>query len=143
MVGTGRIEGDSLVDKGYIFDIPADVSWHAMLGDIYQMCDGISKKFTLPTEEHREELAHDALMQVMKKLSDGKLAYTPGRASVFNLLTTTIHRCMFSTLNKHNKQQRNLQKVLDGVASGMIRQATGSLRCPIPQNARQKFPVPH
>ncbi len=130
-IGIGRTNTDLVSANGYIKENPTQDSWHRVLSSVDQICKGISKKFTLPTEEHREELAHDAFLQVVNKLKAKKLIYTPGRAPVFNLLTTTIYRCMYSTLNKSNKTQRNLQKLVDGVASGMIRHSSGSFQCPV------------
>lgn len=123
---------------GYFKEVPTRESWHKVLQDVALMCQGIAKKFALPSEEHREELSQAAFLQVTKKLHDGKLVYMPGRAPVFNLLTTTIYRCMFSELNKASKQQRNTQKIVDGVATGAICSKNRSLRCPIPQSSRQR-----
>lgn len=136
-IGIGCQDLDKIEQKGYFKEIPVVESWHYMLRDISKICEGISKRFNLPSADDREELAQDALLQVTKKLSDSKLVYTPGRASVFNLLTTTIFRCMYSRLNKTKKQQQNVQKLVDGVASGAIHHNTRSLRSPIPHGAVQ------
>lgn len=137
IIGFGSMDEQTLRDKGYIQEVPTDLSWHFILADIFKICNGISKKFKQTSEDARDELAADAMLQVTKKLAEGKLRYIPGKAPVFNLLTTTIHRCMFSFLNKKNRQTQNLNNVIEGVANGMICQNTRSLRCPIPQNQRR------
>jgi hypothetical protein len=43
------------------------------------------------------------------------LKYTPGRAPVFNLLTTTIHRCIFSILSKDTRQKKNFITFADNL----------------------------
>ena len=49
------------------------------------------------------------------KLKRGRLKYMPGRAPVFNLLTTTIHRCIYSALSKDKRQHRNLVALTDNL----------------------------
>ncbi len=99
-----------LSKEGYYREPTADASWQYVLEDIWKMCRGIATKFGMPTDEQRDELAHEALMQVVSKMVRGKLVYTPGRAPVFNLLTTTIHRCMSSVLSKDVRRRKNCQK---------------------------------
>jgi len=110
----------NLADEGYIKEVDTDVSWHAMLDDINKMCHGIAIRFKQPSEEEHTELANEALLQVIRKLVTYKLVYTPGLAPVFNLLTTTIHRCMYSIMNKRKTQKMGLQKFCDDVQAGAI-----------------------
>lgn len=102
-----------LKTDGYVCELPTEQTWHAMLDDINKMCFGIATKFKQPTEEEQADLANEALLQVTKKLAAYKLVYTPGFAPVFNLLTTTIHRCMFSIMNRRKTQRQRLQKFVD------------------------------
>lgn len=106
--------------NGYIPEVSTEQSWHKMLDDINKMCIGIANKFNQPTEEDRNELANEALYQVLRKLTKGKLVYTPGKAPVFNLLTTTIHRCMFSIMNKRSNQRNGMHKLFEALKSGSI-----------------------
>jgi len=110
----------SLKKEGYILELPTEITWHAVLNDINKMCHGIAIRFKQPTEEEQTDLANEALIQVMKKLVAYRLVYTPGRAPVFNLLTTTIHRCMYSIMNKRKTQRNGLQKFCDEVQSGIV-----------------------
>lgn len=110
----------ALEAKGYIRELPTEQTWHAMLGDIDKMCQGIAMRFKQPTEEEQMELANEALLQVTNKLASYKLVYTPGLAPVFNLLTTTIHRCMYSIMNRRKTQRQGLQKFVDDVQSGVV-----------------------
>jgi hypothetical protein len=110
----------ALESKGYIRELPTEQTWHAMLSDIDKMCQGIAMRFKQPTEEEQMELANEALLQVTNKLANYKLVYTPGLAPVFNLLTTTIHRCMYSIMNRRKTQRQGLQKFVDDVQSGAV-----------------------
>jgi len=98
---------DKMVAQGYMLERPARPCWDAILLDVQKICHGISLKFNLPSEEAHEELASEAFVQVTNKIKNRKLVFTPGLAPVFNLLTTTIHRIMFSLLNKSTKDREN------------------------------------
>lgn len=110
----------NLVSDGYRLEQEADICWHAILKDISNMCNGIATKFNPPSEEERTELAHDALLQVTNKLVNRKLVFTPGRAPVFNLLTTTIYRCMYSIKNKSKNQRNRLHQLMDDMQAGVL-----------------------
>lgn len=124
-----------LLSEGYVQDVPTDMAWHAMLTDINNMCLGIAVKFNPQSEEEKNELAGEALLQVVRKLERGRLVYTPGRAPVFNLLTTTIHRCMYSIMNKNTKIRKNSVKLANDLSSGHLSPKTHSLRVSYSQNA--------
>jgi hypothetical protein len=106
-------------------------SWHAMLEDIRKICDGIVTKFHLRSEEEQLDLAGDAFLQITNKLVSGRLVYMPGRAPVFNLLTTTTYRIIYSILNKKNNQRDNIRKFVDDAAAGIIPAAGRSVRVPL------------
>ena len=109
-----------LQSNGYILEFPTKLTWHLMLDDINKMCHGIAIRFKQPTDEEQTDLANEALIQVIRKLVDYKLVYTPGLAPVFNLLTTTIHRCMYSIMNRRKTQRTGLQKFCDEVQAGIV-----------------------
>lgn len=121
-----------LQSMGYAMCTPSNISWGLMISDIASICKGIVTKFNQPDEESRCELAQEALTQVMRKLTEGRLVYTPGKASVFNLLTTTIFRIMFSIMNKNTRTRVNTQKLVNDIKSGTIRKAYRSLRVTSP-----------
>lgn len=110
----------NLIVNGYIIEYPTELMWHAVLKDIDNICRGIAMRFKQPSEEEAMELTNEALLQVTNKLASYKLVYTPGRAPVFNLLTTTIHRCMYSIMNRRKTQRQGLQKFVDDVQSGIV-----------------------
>lgn len=122
-----------LLSDGWIDEAPKKVSNDAMLADIINMCSGISKVWGGITEDLREDLSQDAIAQVIKKINDGKLVYKPGKAPVFNLLTTTIRRCMLSYLNKTNKQIQHRNQLIEDVASGVVNHPNRSVKSPIPK----------
>ena len=115
---------------GYKLEMPTRLSWEAMIEDVSLICGGVARKFNPPSEEERDNLAHEALSQVMAKLALRKLTYTPGRAPVFNLLTTTVHRCMYSIKNRDTKQRKNTTKLASDLRAGILPRSLRSLRVP-------------
>ena len=81
-------------------------AWDQISKMIYKMCDGVSTHFNPKSEEEHIEHTHDAFMLTLEKIRNGKLRFEPGRAPVFNLLTTTIFRHLYSKMNKE-KRRRN------------------------------------
>lgn len=125
-----------LRQDGYRLEQPTEKSWHAILQDVNNMCNGIATKFNPPSEDEHVELAHDALLQVMKKLFNRKLVFTPGRAPVFNLLTTTIYRCMYSIKNKCKNQRNGMNKLIDDMQAGALPDNIRSFRAAKPNGCR-------
>jgi len=115
---------------GYVKEYTTDHSWHSMLEDIRNICNAIAMKFRLSSEDEQLDLASDALLQVVNKLDSGRLVYMPGRAPVFNLLTTTTYRIMYSILNKKNGQKYSIRKLIDDAAAGVLPDSGRSIRVP-------------
>lgn len=116
---------------GYLKEKTAKLSWHTMLQHIHRICAGISTRFKLQGEDEQQELASKAFLQVIEKLVSGRLTYLPGRAPVFNLLTTTTYRIMYSILNKQTHQRRGVRQLLDDAAAGVLPDDAGrSIRVP-------------
>lgn len=111
----------------YIMELTKSQNWESLLTMIYMICNGVAIKFERD-EDDRAELAHEALNYVVdKKLSKGKLNYTPGRAPVFNLMTTAIIRVMCSLKNKANKNRENIIKLGINLANKAHLPSTRSL----------------
>lgn len=102
----------------YVPDVPVTTSWDQLVSTIYSICLGLSLKFNPRTDEERSDLAHEALEATLKKISRGKLTFTAGRASVFNLLTTAIIRIMYSIKNKESRRRHNQSKFADEIIKG-------------------------
>ena len=85
------------------------LAWEKLQSDIYQMCKGIAVKFSPRSEEEHLDLAHETFVITIDKIKKRKLVFDPGRAPVFNLLTTTIIRHLFSFKNRENRRRRLLQ----------------------------------
>lgn len=81
-------------------------AWDQINSMVYKMCSGIATHFNPRSEDEHQEHVHDAYMLTIEKIRNGKLKFTPGRAPVFNLLTTTIFRQLYSKMNKE-KRRRN------------------------------------
>ena len=116
-----------LLQSGFHKERPITISWQSMLSDINQMCMGIGMNFN-QRDEDLIDLANEAYIQVLNKLTNDKLVYTPGRAPVFNLLTTTIYRCMYSIMNRRKNQREGLNKLLNTMQSGYSPSNNRSLR---------------
>ncbi len=116
-----------LCRRGYWADRPAAEYWNIMSLEIHRICVGVSQKFR-KQEEDAHELISDAIAQVMSKIKNKKLIYCPGRAPVFNLLTTTIMRCMFSVLNRNKRNNTNMNALLDQARGKALHSRFRSLR---------------
>ena len=90
-----------------------DFAWEQMSGMIYKICEGIATKFNPSTPEEHVEHTHDAFMLTIDKIRRGKLKFTPGRAPVFNLLTTTIYRHLYSKMNKEKRRRQHHTKYVN------------------------------
>jgi hypothetical protein len=140
-----KAEVERLLAAGYVIEKPVIETWHSILLDVERICRGIASKLNLPSDDAKADLASDALLQVITKIRTKKLIYTPGRAPVFNLLTTTIHRIMYSILNRDNKARQNaantaiLLRVLaasshrrpHGKRIGTVRRYGSLVACPV------------
>ena len=80
-------------------------AWDEMSSMIYKICEGIATHFHPPTPEEHVEHTHDAFTMTVEKIKCGKLKFDPGRAPVFNLLTTTIFRHLYSKMNKEKRRR--------------------------------------
>lgn len=90
-------------------DSKCPVAWEQLQQQIYKMCFGIATKFHPRDEEEHTDLAHEAFVQTMNKIQDGRLTFDD-RAPVFNLLTTTIFRHLFSLKNKDTRRRNATNK---------------------------------
>lgn len=107
----------NLKKNGFVLELPTNITWHNMLTNINLMCIGIATKFKQPNDEEHHDLANEALLQVTRKLVAHKLVYIPGKAPVFNLLTTTIYRIMYSIMNRRKTQRNGFQKYAATIAT--------------------------
>jgi hypothetical protein len=105
----------SLATQGYYPDNPVNETWQKLVNMLFLICYGVATKFHPRTDEERKELAHDALMHALSKILRGKLKYTPGRAPVFNLVTTAVTRIMYTIKSKEIRQTRNKSKLTEAI----------------------------
>jgi hypothetical protein len=82
-------------------------AWSQMSEMIYRICQGIATKFNPKDDDEYQEHIHDAFAQTMEKIRMGKLRFTRGRAPVFNLITTTVFRILYSKMNRGKKQREH------------------------------------
>jgi hypothetical protein len=79
-------------------------SWDRLLDQIYMMCKGISTHFRPKDDEEHADLTHEAFVLTIAKIKDGRLTFD-NRAPVFNLLTTTIFRHLYSLKNRDSRRK--------------------------------------
>ena len=77
---------------------------------IHHICSGIATKFNPKDEDELHDLINDAWVQTMDKIKAGKLRFTHGKAPVFNLITTTVFRILYSKMNKQKRQREHHKK---------------------------------
>ena len=114
--------------SGYVLESTEVDSWAAMLADVNSICNGIATKFNPANEEEKNDLANEAIVQVANKLRTRKLTYTPGRAPVFNLLTTTTYRCLYSVMNRRKLQRQGMAKLFTDCRSNSVPETQRSYR---------------
>ena len=98
-----------------------DRNWDKMTEMLYSICVGISKKFRPRDEEELNNLANEAIVKLMHKITTGRLRYTPtcqGGSPIFNLVTTTVQNILCSYKNKvRDSKVRHSKYVLKEVQS--------------------------
>jgi len=85
-------------------------AWEQVGDRIYLICSGIATKFNPRDDEEKQEHIHDAWTQTMDKIKSGKLRFISGKAPVFNLITTTVYRILFSKMNRDKKGREHYRK---------------------------------
>ena len=83
-------------------------SWERLQQDVYKICQGVAVRFNPKDEEEHMERSHHTFALTIEKIRNRKLVFEAGRAPVFNLLTTTIFRHLYSLMNKNNRRKKLL-----------------------------------
>jgi len=83
-------------------------SWEYLTNEVYKICQGVAVHFNPKDEDEHLELSHETFALTIDKIKSRKLIFQPGRAPVFNLLTTTIFRHLYSLKNRDNRRRRLL-----------------------------------
>lgn len=84
-------------------------AWERLQSDIYKICEGVAVHFNPKNAEEHMELVHETFVPTIAKIRDKRLIFEPGRAPVFNFLTTTIFRHLYSLKNKQNRRKKLLK----------------------------------
>ena len=101
-------------------------SWEKLQSDVYKICQGVAVRFNPKDEEELMELSHHTFVMTIDKIKSRKLVFEAGRAPVFNLLTTTIFRHLYSLKNKDNRRRKLLMTkylLRPGILDGLISSA--------------------
>lgn len=85
-------------------------AWGQVTDSVYRICNGVARHFNPRDEDEAHDHIHDAFIQTIEKIKSGKLVIMRGRAPVFNLITTTIFRILYSKMNKQKKHKEHFQK---------------------------------
>jgi hypothetical protein len=117
------IAEDCLTNWGFVKEIPIADSWRYLGSDISLMCSGIASNF----HQSSDDLAHEAFLQTMTKIKLKKLVYLPGKAPVFNLLTTAITRTCCSVMNQQTRRIKNAMKLHQDIQNGRLKPIIKSL----------------
>lgn len=83
-------------------------AWEQLQSDVYKICQGVAVHFNPRDEEERLDLSHETYVLTIEKIKNKRLVFEPGRAPVFNFLTTTIFRHLYSLMNKRNRRKKLL-----------------------------------
>jgi len=92
-------------------------SWDALSCGVYKICQGVARNFRPRDEEEHCELAQDAFSATITKINNGKLTFEPGRAPVFNLLTTAIRYHLLNVKNRDKRRRDHLAKYRERLLS--------------------------
>lgn len=84
-------------------------AWDKLQNMVYNICKGVTVHFNPKSEEEYMELCHETFVLTIEKIRSRKLVFEAGRAPVFNLLTTTIFRHLYSLKNKDNRRRKLLK----------------------------------
>lgn len=114
--------------EGFIKEQPTKQSWDYVGIDMWKICKGLSCKFYLHTEEDYNDLISESFMQIMGKIARRKLIFVPGKAPVFNLCTTAVHRVMCTVTGRMSKWTKNISRLAADVGSGTVPLKTRSLK---------------
>lgn len=102
-------------------------NWDKMMEMLYEICLGIAKKFRPANDDEYHNLANEAMIKLMNKIVEGKLKFKPtcqGGSPVFNLITTTVQRILFSyknqVKNKKIRHSKYVQKVVQEQAPELM-----------------------
>ena len=87
-------------------------AWEEVSNRIYQICCGIATHFNPRDEDEHQDHVHDAFLQTLEKIKSGKLKFIRGKAPVFNLVTTTIFRILYSKMNRQKKQREHQKRYI-------------------------------
>ena len=82
------------------------VSWEKLTSAVYRMCFGIAVNFKPHDDEEHSELAHESFVLTIEKIKNRKLMFIKGKAPVFNLLTTSIIRHLYSLKTRESRHER-------------------------------------
>lgn len=104
----------------YYNDQPRLWHWERLTECVYKIAQGVALNFKPLTPEIKEELVHEAAVTVLSKIKRGIVRYTPGKAPLFNLLTTSIIRVMYSIKTKEKRIFEKQAKLINDARNGTL-----------------------
>lgn len=115
--GTDNVTHQRLLNDGFILENKSSASWSVLCLEVQKLCEGISRKF-FTDDDARKEVEHEAFAMVIAKIKLLKLKFMPGKAPVFNFLTTAIYRCIYNYLRKVNRYKKQMVDLQNRLANG-------------------------
>jgi len=94
--------------------------WDQLSLMVYRICNGVSTHFNPRDDDELLEHTHDATTALLSKIYEGKLRFTPGRAPVFNLLTTTAFNLLYSKMNKNKRAKEKIEQYRQRIVNKFI-----------------------
>jgi len=110
---------DELCSNGFFVERTIIESWRNLCLEVSKLCEGISRNF-FTDPEIRIDVEQEAFTMVMYKIKNLKLKYLPGKAPVFNFLTTAIYRCIYNHLRKNARYRRQLTDIQNKMTKGNL-----------------------
>ena len=107
----------ALLRNNYYLEPTEPEAWSKLFLEVRKMCEGISRKFSNDPDT-RMEIEQEALVMVIDKMRRKKIRYMPGKAPVFNFLTTAIHRCIYNHLRKTGRATRQMHELQEKMING-------------------------
>ena len=110
---------DKLLTDGFVLEKQTNVLWLVLCLEVKKLCEGISRNF-FTDDDSRIEIEQEAFTMVIDKIKHFKLCFLPGKAPVFNFLTTAIHRCIYNYLRKVNRYKKQMSDLQNRLINGCL-----------------------
>jgi len=105
-------------------------NWDQMTNMLYNICLGIAKNFRPKSDDEYYNLANEAMVKLLTKIERGKLKFKPtceGGSPIFNLITTTVQRILYSYKNADRDRKKRHSKYVHKIVQEKAPELLGSV----------------